>query len=344
MKIKKVLSSFLVGSLAVSVLLTGCSSGGSKAATGTAAEAYAPKKALEMIAPAGAGGGWDLTMRSVSKTLGDTKMVSVPMPVTNKPGGGGGVALSYLQEKKGSDGTISVYSAPLLLINLTGQTPLSYKDVTPLAKLIADYEVFAVKKDSKYKTINDIMDALKKDPKSVKVGGNSAAGSLDHLAFLSVAKAAGVPVDQLKNIDFISFQDGSAPAQLLGGHIDLISSGLGDIKGILESGDAIGLAVTSDKRVGEGTYAKVPTAKEQGINATFVNWRGLFGPPGMPEAAVKFWSDTLKKMSDTDEWKQMCKQNGWDITYADNAEFAKFLEQTNNDYTDLLKSIGMLKK
>lgn len=346
MRIKKVLSTFLVGTLALSVLLTGCSSGGSKAASGSgsAAEAYAPKKTLEFIAPAGAGGGWDLTIRSVAKTLQDTKMVTVPMPVTNKPGGGGGIALSYLQEKKGSDSTISVYSAPLLLINLTGQTPLSYKDVTPLARLIADYGVFAVKKDSKYKTINDVMDALKKDPKSVKIGGNSAAGSLDHLQFLTVAKAAGVPVEKLKDIDFLSFQDGSAPAQLLGGFIDVLSSGLGDIKGIVESGDARGLATTADKKVGEGKMAEILTAKEQGIDATFVNWRGLFGPPGMPDAAVKYWGETLKKMSETEQWKSIAKQNGWDIIYSDNVEFAKFLEQTNKDYTDLLSTIGLLKK
>jgi putative tricarboxylic transport membrane protein len=276
--------------------------------------------------------------------LQDNKLVTVAMPVTNKPGGGGGVTLSYLQEKKGSDTIVAVYSAPLLLINLTGQTPLSYKDVTPLARLMADYDVFAVSKNSQYKTINEVMDALKKDIKSVKLGGNSAAGSLDHLAFLTMAKAAGVPVEKLKDIDFISFQDGSAPAQLMGGHIDLLSSGLGDIKGILESGDAIGLATTADKRIGDGLFSKIPSCKEQGIDATFTNWRGLFGAPGMPDYAVKFWVENLKKMTETDEWKDLCKQNGWDTIYADNVEFAKFIEKTNADYTELLSSIGMLKK
>lgn len=345
MSIKKVLSAAIAGTVALSVLLTGC--GASKTGTGSAVkkeDVKYPTKNLEFIAPSGAGGGWDLTIRSVAKTLQDTKLVSVAMPVTNRTGGGGGVNLSYMQEKKGSDTLVAVYSAPLLLINLTGQTPLSYKDTTPLAKLIADYEVFAVSKNSKYKSINEVMDALKKDPKSVKIGGNSAAGSLDHLAFLSVAKAAGVPVDKLKSIDFISFQDGSAPAQLMGNHIDLISSGLADIKGIIESGDAVALAQTAAKRVGEGKFAQVPTCKEKGIDTTFVNWRGLFGAPGMPEYAVKFWGETLKKMSESEEWKKVCLQNGWDITYSDKAEFEKFLEQTDKEYTDLLNSIGMLKK
>lgn len=344
MSFKKVMTTMVAGTVVTAMLLTGCTSKATTTTGSAPAEVKYPTKTLEFIAPAGAGGGWDLTIRSVAKTLQDSKLVSVAMPVTNKPGGGGGVALSYLQEKKGSDTVVAVYSAPLLLINLTGQTPLGYKDVTPLARLMADYDVFAVSKNSPYKTINDVMDALKKDIKSVKVGGNSAAGSLDHLAFLTMAKAAGVPVEKLKDIDFISFQDGSAPAQLMGGHIDLLSSGLGDIKGILESGDAIGLATTADKRIGEGAFAKIPSCKEQGIDATFVNWRGLFGAPGMPDYAVKFWVENLKKMTETDEWKELCKQNGWDTIYMDNVEFTKFIEKTNAEYTELLSSIGMLKK
>jgi putative tricarboxylic transport membrane protein len=338
MLLKKSLVTLIAGSLAAIMLLTACSSSSS---TGAQKQNY-PDKALEFIAPAGAGGGWDVTIRTVAKTLQDTKLVKVPMPVTNKPGGGGGVALSYLGEKKGSDSIITVYSPPLLLINLNGSTPLGYKDTTPIAKLIADYGVFVVSKNSKYKSIKDVMEALKKDPKSVKIAGTSAAGSLDHLQFLSMAKTAGV--QKLKEIDFISFQDGSAPAQLLGGHVDLLSTGLADVKALIDSGDLVGLATTADKRIGEGKFAQIKTCKEEGINATFVNWRGLFGAPGMPDYAVKFWRETLKKMSDSEEWKKAAKSNGWDITYSDGDEFNKFLETTNVEYTKLLQEIGMLKK
>lgn len=345
MSLKKTMATLVAGVVVTTMLFTGCSSGNTTTSTGgsgsAAPEVKYPEKALEFIAPAGAGGGWDTTIRTVAKTLTDTKLVSVPMPVTNKPGGGGGIALSYLQEKKGSDSILTVYSPPLILINLNGSTPLGYKNTTPIARLIADYACFVVEKDSPYKTINDVMEALKKDPKSVKTGGTSAAGSMDHLQFLKIAKAAGVT--NLKEIDYISFQDGSGPAQVLGKHVDLLSTGIADAKPLLESGDLRALAITADKRVGEGKIAEIPTVKEQGIDATFINWRGIFGAPDMPEYAQKFWQDTLKKMSETEQWKAACKTNGWDMTYAGGADFVKFLEEENENNKTLLNEIGMLK-
>lgn len=334
---KRGLSVAFVILLSMMLIISGC---GQKAAAPTAPQ-Y-PTKPMEFIAPAGAGGGWDLTIRTVGKVLTDTKLVTVPMPVTNKPGGGGAVTLAYLQEKKGSDGIVTVYSPPLILINLNGSTPLGYKDVTPLARLITDYGAFVVHKDSKYKTINDVMEALKKDPKSVKIAGNSAAGSMDHVQFLIIAKAAGV--EKLKEIDYVSFQDGSAGAQVMGGHVDLFTTGMSEVKSLMDSGKVRVLASTAAKRIGEGSVAEVLTCKEQGINATFENWRGLFGTPGMPDYAVKYWQDTLAKMVQTNEWKEACKRNGWDDAYLNGPEFASFLAQTNESYKGIMQEIGMLKQ
>ena len=303
------------------------------------AAAY-PKGNLDFVAPAGAGGGWDLTIRTVGKVLKDTGLVKVPMPVRNNPGAGGAVHLSSLQELKGKDNTITVYSPPLILINLNGTTEFGYKNVTPLARLIADYAAYVVAAKSPYKTMTDVMDALKKDIKSVKIGGISSAGSMDHIQFLIMAKAAGIK--NLKDIDYISFDD-SAVAQVLGGHIDLFSTGLSEVQGLISSGDLRALAQSSDHRIGEGLIKEIPTCKEQGINATFVNWRGLFGTPDMPDYAVQYWRETLGKMVKTPEWTAAKKTNGWDDAYLDAPDFAKFLTQVNEDYKGILSDIGMLK-
>lgn len=335
-------SKLFIAALTVSALvLTGCGKKEAETASGDKGGAY-PSKPMNFIAPGGAGGGWDATIRTVAKTLKDTKLVDVPMPVTNKPGGGGGVALAYLQELQGDDKAIAVYSPPLILINLNGSTKLGYKDVTPIARLITDYGAFVVKKGSKYKSIAEVMEALKKDPKSVKIGGGSSAGSMDHIQFLMIAKAAGV--ENLKDIDYLSFQEGGANAQLLGGHIDLLTTGLGDVSALLESGQLVGLAQTADGRVGEGALAEIPTCKESGIDAVFYNWRGLFGAPGMPEDAVKYWEDTLTKMVETPEWDEAVKRNGWTKSFANSAEFSEFLDKTNEEYKDILADIGMLKQ
>ena len=299
-----------------------------------------PKGVLDFVAPGGAGGGWDLTIRTTAKVLKDSGLVKVPMPVRNNPGAGGSVHLASLQEKKGNDKIITVYSPPLILTNLAGTTDLGYHDVTPLARLIADYAVFVVRADSPYQSMADLMDALKNDIKSVKIGGISSAGSMDHIQFLMMAKAAGVK--NLKEIDYVSFDDSGA-AQVLGGHIDLFSTGLSEVQALIESGDLRALGQTADHRVGQGLVAEIPTCVEQGIDATFVNWRGLFGPPEMPEYAVEYWRNTLAEMVKTPEWEQAKTINGWDDAYMDAADFETFLGQANEDLKGILTEIGMYK-
>ena len=259
------------------------------------------------------------------------------MPVVNRPGGGGAVNLAYMQTQQGKGDLISVYSPPILLTNLTGLTQYSYKDTTPIARLITDYAAFVVPENSKYKSIKEVMDALKKDPKAVKVAGTSAAGSMDHIQFLLVAKAAGV--ENLRNIDYISFQNGSLIAQALGGHVDLISTGLGDVAGLVESGKLRALAQTANKRIGTGLIAEIPTVQEEGIDVTFENWRGLFGPKDMPEEALAYWRDTLQKMVETTEWKSALKRNSWDDAYQNDQEFTAFLGETNEQYKALIKEV-----
>lgn len=340
-KLGVLVSLLLVGSM----LMTGCSSKAEVTTTSGGAadqsDVKYPTKAMEFIAPGGAGGGWDLTIRTVSKVLQDTKLSPVPTPITNRPGGGGGVNLAYMHEKSDSDNMLSVYSAPLLLINLTGTSELSYKDTKPLAGLIADYAVFVVAKDSKYNSITEVFDALIEDPKSVKIGGASSAGSMDHIQFLIMAKAYGVK--NLDQIDYISFQE-SGVSQILGGFVDVFSTGLGEVSALLESGDLKALAQTADKRIGTGVVAEIPTCIESGIDETFINWRGLFAPADMPEYAFEFWADAIDKMVETDEWKEALKTNNWDNTYMKSEDFTVFLDNVNEDFKIILDEIGMLQE
>ncbi len=307
---------------------------------GTAFAAEYPSKNFECIAPAGPGGGWDTTMRMAAKVLTEKGIIKKAMPVVNKPGGGGGVALTYMQRKKGDPYTLIVYSPPLILINLTGQSKLSYKDVTPISMLINDFGAFAVPKDSKYTTINEVFEAIKKDPKSVKVGGASSMGSMDHLQFLVAAKAAGV--ENLKDIQYIAFQGGEALASLMGAHIDLLSTGMAELVGAKESGDVKVLALTAPKRIPTGPLSDVPTLYDQGIQAEYVNWRGIFGAPEMPEAERKFMEDALKQMTETSEWKEICARNGWVESYMNAEDFGKFLDKVNEENKTVLQEIGML--
>lgn len=299
-----------------------------------------PSRNFDCIAPAGPGGGWDTTMRMVAKVLTEQKFITTAMPVTNRPGGGGGVALEYIQRKKSDPYLLTVFSPPLILINLTGQTPLGYKNLTPIAMLINDYGAFGVPKNSKYANIAEVFEALKKDPKSVKIGGTSSMGSMDHIALLVAARAAGV--ENLKEINYIAFQGGEGLAALMGGHIDLLSTGMAELVGPKESGDIEVLALTAPNRIPSGPLADVPTLKESGIDAEYINWRGIFGAPEMPEAEHAFMEDALKKMADTPEWKAVCEQYGWTQVFLGSKDFSSFLEKSNEEARTLLSEIGML--
>lgn len=256
------------------------------------------------------------------------------------PGGGGGVALAHMQTLKNDPYAIIVYSPPLLLINLTGQTQFSYKNLTPIAMLIHDYGAFAVSKKSKFNSIREVMEALKKDPKSVRVGGISSFGSMDHIQFLIAAKAAGVT--NLKDITYVSFQEGEHLAALVGGHIDVLSTGLAETVTAMQSGLVKVLAVTAPQRIA-GTMASVPTLKEEGIDAEFINWRGLFGAPGMPDYALKFWIETLSKMVQTIEWDRAVAKYGWTKVFMPAEQFEEYLNKVNEQYKEILKEIGLYK-
>lgn len=343
---KKRIIAMVTSIMVMMLIVSGCGEKNDTSNTntdkGSKQTAEYPKKNMDFVVPGGAGGGWDLTLRTVEKVLKDTDLVPVAMPITNKPGGGGAVTLAHLQKEKGSDKIVTVYSPPLLLINLNGSTEYSYKDVTPLARLITDYGAFAVAKDSKYQSIKEVIDALKADPKSVKIGGNSSVGSMDHIQFLIIAKEAGVT--NLKEIDYISFQDGGGAAQLLGGHVDLLTTGLGDVGSLIESGDVRVLAHTGPERVGEGIIAEIPTCIEEGVEATFENWRGLFGAPDMPDYAKEYWAKTLDEMVKTEEWSEAVVRNAWTPAYQTADEFEAFLEKTNESYKEIMAEIGMLKE
>ena len=317
--------------LGLSIVVAGCSGG---------AKSNFPSQAIEFIAPSGAGGGWDATARTAAKVLNDEKIVTQPIAVQNKAGGGGAVGLAYLVDKKATGYTVNVYSPPLLLIALNGQSQFSYKNTTPLAQVMTDFDVFAVKADGKYKTIKDLMDAAKADPKSVKVGGGSAPGSMDHLAFIKAAKVYGVDV---KTLPYVSFQGGGeAMTNLLGGHIDVISTGIGETLEQVRAGKVKLLAVTATKRI--DVIKDVPTLKESGINADFTIWRGFFGPPEMPIEAKKYFEDAFRKMIDSKAWKEAADKQGWITEYKNAADFTKFLEAQNKEMETLLGELGLLKK
>jgi putative tricarboxylic transport membrane protein len=299
-----------------------------------------PARPLELVAPANPGGGWDALARTMNRVLEIEKLYPQPMSVLNKPGGGGAVGLAYIFQKKGDDYELVVFSPPLIINTLNKTFTQNYKELTPLAKLITDYQIFIVKADSPYKTFKDLLDALKKNPGAVKFAGGSSPGSMDHLAFCKVAQLAGI---NSKELSYVAFSGGGeAITTLLGGNVAFVSSGIGESLAQIQAGTVRALAVTSPERLG-GPMKDVPTLKEAGINATYEVWRGVFGVPGMSKEAQAWWAKTLKTMVGTKTWKESLEKLQWLDAYAGAEDFTKFLADEQKSYQDLMTTLGFAK-
>lgn len=311
-------------------------------ACGGAPAAKYPERSIDIIAPANPGGGWDTLARTVQVSLETEKLVSQPLTVTNKPGGGGGVGLAYMQTQKGSDYTLVVYSPPLIINNINGTFEgKSYKDLTPLAKLITDYQIIVVKADSPFKTLEDLLNALRKDPKSQKYAGVSSPGSMDHIAFAKIAKAAGIDP---KAMDYIAFAGGGeATTALLGGNVAFLSTGIGESVAQLQAGTIRALAITAPERLKSDLLKNVPTVKESGYDVTYEIWRGIFGPADMSPAAKAYWEATIKKMVASPTWKAQLEKLNWRDAYTGSEEFTKFLGTETDTYKTLLSDLGFAK-
>ncbi|MEG0261264.1 MAG: tripartite tricarboxylate transporter substrate binding protein, partial [Lysinibacillus sp.] len=302
-----------------------------------------PKSNITIVAPSGAGGGWDLTARAVAKTMADTDLVKEPIQVENKPGGGGAVFMaSFATKEAANDYMLMVKSPPILINNekAEGNSKFGYKDTTPLAQLTRDYGAIAVKSDSPFKSLDDVLNAFKTAPQDVILAGGSAPGSMDHLVGIIPAFKSGI---DLKTIKYVSYDGGGeAVAALLGGNADVIATDASTIATYVKSGDVRVLAVSSSDRL-EGELADVPTFKEVGIDEEFTIWRGIFGPKDMSDEAVSYWSEKLQAMAETDEWQAEVTRNGWQSEYRNAEDFTKYLDDQNETIIELLTALDMQK-
>ncbi|PSL36221.1 putative tricarboxylic transport membrane protein [Planomicrobium soli] len=335
--LKKLISVSLAGFLAVG--LAACSSENSSSANN---EKY-PERGITVVAPSGAGGGWDLTARSIAKTMNGTKLIEQPITVENKPGGGGAVYMAeYATKEVANDYMLMVKSPPILINNnkAEGNSPYGYKDTTPLAQLTRDYGAIVVREDSEYKTLTDVLDAIKADPTAVTLAGGSAPGSMDHLVGILPAFEYGIDP---KAVKYVSYDGGGeAVAALLGDNADVIATDASTITEYVKSGDVRVLAVSSSERL-EGELSEVPTFKEEGIDAEFTIWRGIFGPKNMSDTARDYWSTKLEEMSKTDEWNKELEQNGWQSEYKNGQDFEEYLKAQEKVIVELLTALGMQK-
>jgi tripartite-type tricarboxylate transporter receptor subunit TctC len=325
---KKLCSLFVLVALVVSV------------GTLSAAPGWKPTKTIELVAPANPGGGWDMLCRVVQKTLVDEKLVEKNVIVVNKPGGGGSVGWTYLKGKKGQGEYLAATSTLIMLNQLLGQSELTYKDFSPLAMLQAEWISVAVRTDSPYKNVKELMEAIKANPSSVPVGVGPTLGNNDHLVFLQLAKTFGINPKDIKFIVYPGAGGEIIPA-LLGGHIKATVIGLAEVQEQHKAGKMKVLGISADKRL--EAMPDVPTYQEQGLNVVFPHWRGIIAAPGLSADQIAYWDEVFAKMVQTKTWQEQVKNLNWTTAYQNSAAHTKYLSEQTSIFDELLTTVGLKK-
>ena len=293
---------------------------------------------LHFLIPGGAGGGWDGTARGTGEALTQAGLVG-SASYENMSGGGGGKAIAYLIENAESNhGTLMVNSTPIVIRSLTGRFPQSFRDLTMVAGTIGDYAALVVRADSDITSFSDLVNIYKNNPDDLAIAGGSVPGSMDHLVPAMAFKAAGADPTKVKYLPFDA--GGKAMAALLSGEADALSTGLGEALELAKAGEVRVLASTAPERVADAP--EVPTLKEQGVDATFVNWRGFFAAPGLPADKRATYIKVLHDMYDTPEWESVRARNGWVNIFNPGDEFTTFLEAQETQIKALMIELGFL--
>ena len=293
---------------------------------------------IHFLIPGGAGGGWDGTARGTGEALTAAGLVG-SASYENMSGGGGGKAIGYMIENADSQhGTLMVNSTPIVIRSLTGVFPHNFRDLTLVAGTIGDYAAMVVGADSDINNMADLIAAYDADPSGTAIGGGSVPGGMDHLVAAMAMEAAGKDALNVKYIPYDA--GGKAMAALLSGEIKALSTGFSEAVALAQAGEVKIIGVTSDERVPAMDSAM--TMKEQGINTTFVNWRGFFAAPGLPADKLAAYQDAIAKMYDTPEWEAVRARNGWVNIHNSGDDFNTFLESQEKVIGDLMKKLGFL--
>jgi putative tricarboxylic transport membrane protein len=304
--------------------------------TGSVQAAAFPDKPVNIIVHAGAGGGSDIFARTMAAAFEKEKLLPQPVVVENKPGGSGGIAFAYVAGKKKDPYYLVTAVTSFLTTPLMGLTPVGLKDFTPIANFAFDEYMLMVNPTSKYKSMKDLIADAKANPKKITAGGTQL-GSSDSICVYLIEKAAGV------QLNFVVFNSGGeVNAALLGGHIQMGVTNPGEALELYKAGKVRILGVFAEKRLAGAP--EIPTMKEQGINTTYVQNRGLCAPADIPADARKVLEDAFLKYTKTEIFKKYLVENMLSEAWMDGATFGKWLQTENDRYAVIVKDMGLIKK
>ncbi len=294
-----------------------------------------PAKPITLVVHAAAGGGSDIFARTMAAAVEKDKLSPQPIIVENRPGGSGMVAFEYVAGKKGDPYFMLTAVASFLATPLQAKSSVTYKDFTPIANLAFDEFMIIAKADSNFKSMKDLADYARANPRTVKAGG-ALQGSGDSMCVYLIEKETGI------KFTYSSFNSAAeVNSGLLNGSIDFASTNPGEALELVKAGKVRILGVLSEKRVAGAP--DVPTLKEQGINTVYVQNRGLVAPAGISADDRQALQSLVLRYAQSDGFKKYIKDNMLTEAWMDGQTFAKWLDEWNLKYTAVLTDMGVIK-
>lgn len=303
--------------------------------SGLAQAQWKPTKTVDVIVHTGPGGGNDLLARAVAQMLEKEKLLPVRMQVVNKPGGNGAVAAAAIAERKGDSHTLGFITSVWIANPLTtNEAKVTLHDLTPVARLLLEPAVFAVRADSPYKTLKDFIDAAKAKPGELKQSGGSVT-SRDNIVRQQLQQHTGA------KWAFVSFQGGGERlAALLGGHVDMMVIEPQEAGEQIRAGKLRVLAQIAETPL--PGYPNTPTLKQAGFDIVATpQIRAVMAPPGIPKEALAYYEDLFSKLRQTASWKKYVADNQLEDSYSNGAELGKAIEAIEKDMRTQFQLAGM---
>jgi len=295
----------------------------------------AAQPSLKMMIPANPGGGWDQTGRNLAAAMQGAKLVS-GVQFENKGGAAGIIGLAqFANQAKGDPNSVMIGGMVMVGGIILGKSQVNLSQVTPIARLTSEWEIVVVPANSPLKSMADLTKALKADPGKVSWGGGSAGGT-DHILAGLIARAVGVDAAKVNYVPYKG--GGEAVAAILGGHVTVGVSGIGEFAEHVKSGKMRALAQSGPSKI-DG----IPSLKEQGIDVELGNWRGIFGAPGITPQQRDALVKLVKDATETPAWKATLEKLGWTGWYLGGDDYRKFIDEDIKRVSAIIESLGLKK-
>ncbi len=299
------------------------------------AQAFKPTRPVELVVHTGPGGGSDVFARIVNTIFEQERLLPVRANISNRSGGGGAVAMAYVAEKKGDPHTIAFYTTVWLTAPLTSkEASVQFLDLTPIANLIYDPSLVIVRPDAPYKTLNEFIEAAKKNPGQLRQAGSSiqAIGNLVRQLLQKQTGAAWSYIPMPAGGDRI--------AAVLGGHAQLIVADPAEVKEQIQSGSLRVIAQISDKRL--PAYPNVPTLQETGYKLPNIRTvRGVTAPPGLSKEALAYWEGVFDRLVKTESWRKYLTESQSEDGYVRGPELLKLMQETLTVRREVFNEVGI---